>query len=488
MTAKIKTPLTTYLEVDIDLVYPNDNQPRKTFNNLDRLSNSISIHGQLDPIDVVETDKGYMIVDGERRYKSLIIKKIKTIKINLVDLDEAQIDEISLVKARQRDDLTPFEYAMKIGQMWNTGRYSKKGHLARSIGESERFLSKCFTSLKLDQSIITLIEADRLEVPLSVLEEIGRIKDTDLQCEIYDKYIDKEITRDDIPNYKRNLPAGKKNNTQVNDIKSQEHNSQSNDNFEFLNKSDVDDSIYLRNESTGELKIVEEQNRETSLPLNNKNFILEISDNNGVIYQTDTITAPTYGQALLASYKKYPKDAEDDSLEFNVFEDKEDIADDVDIKITKDEILNKTFIQVGTGLIVAADDINEIGKLLNQISNLKEENEQLKKALEEAKKNSKSFKSFKDQDEEKKQIKEETSFEEKNIKHMEISESVYIEYTDNDSDTVSYTKAKQVIKELQTLEFTYVCTGTEKSHNFLNSIPKYGTDGNKISLKQKYRK
>ncbi len=393
MNKLMDTQLQDFLEVDIKTVYPNENQPRKTFNNLDELASSIKIHGLLEPVAVVKFHKGYMIVDGERRFKACNKLNHTTIKIQIFDFDEAQIDEISLVKARQRQDLTPFEYAKKIGEMWNSGRYKKKEHLARAIGESQTFISKCFSSLRLDPSIVTLLEADRLTVPLSVLEEIGRIKDTDLQCEIYDKYVNEEITRDEIKDYKQNFPAGKK------EEKVSNFNTKPDEHKEEINKNDKE------------------------------------------------------------------------------------------VKIIKDDMLNKTFIQIGTGSIVPIEDIDEIVKLQNENKKLKEENEQLKKELEDLKNlTHEKPKSFKEQYEESKNldqpVKEETK---RDIRHIEISDSIYIEYTDMDCDTVSYSKAKQIIKELQTTEFTYVSNGAEKAHNFLNSIPKYGTNHNKIVLKDKYR-
>lgn len=59
------------IEVDIDLVRPNPNQPRKHFDEdaLRELSDSIKKHGMIMPIVVNKMEGGrYMIIAGERRY------------------------------------------------------------------------------------------------------------------------------------------------------------------------------------------------------------------------------------------------------------------------------------------------------------------------------------------------------------------------------------------------------------------------------------
>lgn len=519
MNKLIDTQLQDFLEVDIKTVYPNENQPRKTFNNLDELASSIKIHGLLEPIAVVKFDKGYMIVDGERRFKACNKLNHTTIKIQIFDFDEAQIDEISLVKARQRQDLTPFEYAKKIGEMWNSGRYKKKEHLARAIGESQTFISKCFSSLRLDPSIVTLLEADRLTVPLSVLEEIGRIKDTDLQCEIYDKYVNEEITRDEIKDYKRNFPAGKKEeiktieqqdkeiNTYLLQIYDSNHNlikedlikaidknealelskekysHEFNEGFSFNLYFDAYLSPKIKDKTTD--KDDKEEDLVNSKLIQKNTYLVEICEGD-TVFHSDTFEAANENQALSLAYKKYPDDANSD-FDFKVEEINNSF--DKEVNVIKDDMLNKTFIQIGTGSIVPIEDIDEIVKLQNENKRLKEENEQLKKQLEDLKNSTQEKpKSFKEQYEESKN--QEQSFKDeikKEIRHIEISDSIYIEYTDMDCDTVSYSKAKQIIKELQTPEFTYVSNGAEKVHNFLNSIPRYGSDHNKIVLKDKYR-
>ena len=55
------------INIDIKKIYPNPEQPRKTFENIEDLALTIKYNGLIKPITVVESDEArYMIVSGER--------------------------------------------------------------------------------------------------------------------------------------------------------------------------------------------------------------------------------------------------------------------------------------------------------------------------------------------------------------------------------------------------------------------------------------
>src|SRR5256885_13560014 len=62
----------TLLDVDIDQVEPNPNQPRKVFdsNALNELSASIKTSGVIQPVIVRRQGAGYQLVAGERRWRA----------------------------------------------------------------------------------------------------------------------------------------------------------------------------------------------------------------------------------------------------------------------------------------------------------------------------------------------------------------------------------------------------------------------------------
>ena len=201
------TGISPFSELEISKVYPNPNQPRKTFIDIEELASTIKEHGLLQPITVVKKDDGYMIISGERRYKAHLHNEAKTIKAYILDTTDEKVEELTLIENIQRNDLTDFETAKHIVKLWETGRYEKKSDLAKKLGKSDSYISKAFSSLKLDDDILEDIEQSKKDIPLSVMDEISRVKDKTVQKEVYKKYSDGEITRDEIKELKKeNFP------------------------------------------------------------------------------------------------------------------------------------------------------------------------------------------------------------------------------------------------------------------------------------------
>lgn len=71
------------------------------------------------------------------------------------------------------------------------------------------------------------------------------------------------------------------------------------------------------------------------------------------------------------------------------------------------------------------------------------------------------------------------------IKYIDIMEKdIYIEYSNNDFEYISFTKAKKIILKKLPKALLYNCTDTKKSIDFLNSIlNKYKAIGNNLILK-----
>ncbi len=209
---KVKTSgITAFNELVITKVYPNPNQPRKQFDDIEELAANIKEHGLLQPITVVKKDDGYMIVSGERRYKAHLHNGAKTIMALILTSSDEQVEELTLIENIQRSDLTDFEVAKHILRLWESGRYAKKSDLATRIGKSDSFVSKAFSCFKLDSEIIDHIEENKKDIPISVMDEIARVKDKGTQKEVYEKYSAGEITRDEIKDFKPKKNEIKKN-------------------------------------------------------------------------------------------------------------------------------------------------------------------------------------------------------------------------------------------------------------------------------------
>ena len=154
-------------EVDIDLVSPNPNQPRKHFDEdaLNELADSIKKHGLIMPIVVNRMADGkYMIIAGERRYRASRIAGKTKIPVVVREYDDRQIKEISLIENLQREYLNPIEAATAMKQLMDEYHLTQE-ELAERIGKSRPAVTNTLRLLSLSPAVISLVSADNLSAP-----------------------------------------------------------------------------------------------------------------------------------------------------------------------------------------------------------------------------------------------------------------------------------------------------------------------------------
>lgn len=155
---------TVAVEIELSKIDPNENQPRKNFDevSLSELVNSIRIHGVITPIILVKKNGGrYMIIAGERRYRAA--KRAGLLKIPAIvrDYSPREIKEISLIENLQREDLNPIETATAIKQLMEECNYTQEA-VAERIGKSRSAVTNTLGLLTLAPSVMELIASGRL--------------------------------------------------------------------------------------------------------------------------------------------------------------------------------------------------------------------------------------------------------------------------------------------------------------------------------------
>ena len=106
---------TPYQLLPIHKVEPNPEQPRRDFDEeeLQALSESIAIHGIIQPLTVRELDSGYyQIIAGERRWRAARMAKLSEVPAIVVEADDKKAMELALIENLQRQDLNPVEEAL----------------------------------------------------------------------------------------------------------------------------------------------------------------------------------------------------------------------------------------------------------------------------------------------------------------------------------------------------------------------------------------
>lgn len=149
--------------VPLDRIHADPDQPRRTFDKeaLDELADSIREHGVLQPIIVTESDNGYQIVAGERRFRASTIAGIDTIPVLVRSLTNQHKLELSLIENLQRRDLNAIETAtayVKLRDQFNLSQ----DEIGRRVHKSPSAISNTMRLIRLPKKVQQAIADGRL--------------------------------------------------------------------------------------------------------------------------------------------------------------------------------------------------------------------------------------------------------------------------------------------------------------------------------------
>ena len=150
-------------DLPISQIRPNPYQPRKEFdeNGLKELANSIKENGVFQPILVRKSLSGYELVAGERRLRASKLAGKNEIPAIIVDFDDRQMMEISLLENIQRKDLTPIEEAGAYKQLISKLGYTQD-ELAKRLGKSRTNVANMLRLLSLPEKIRDMVNTGKL--------------------------------------------------------------------------------------------------------------------------------------------------------------------------------------------------------------------------------------------------------------------------------------------------------------------------------------
>jgi ParB family chromosome partitioning protein len=154
------------VEVPVDRVEPNPQQPRRRFpeDELRELAASIAQHGVLQPILVSEREPGrYVLVAGERRWRAARLAGLSTVPAVIRErLDADHHLELALVENLQRRDLTPLEEARAFDQL-RTRLGLSQAEIAGRVGIDRSTVANALRLLKLPAELQEMVEDGSLK-------------------------------------------------------------------------------------------------------------------------------------------------------------------------------------------------------------------------------------------------------------------------------------------------------------------------------------
>lgn len=151
------------INIKIDLINPNKNQPRLGFDEekLSDLTSSIMVHGLIQPIIVKKVKNKYEIIAGERRWRASRQAGLKEIPCILMDINEETSAKLAIIENVQREDLNPIEEARAYEKLIKNYSLTQE-EVAKEVGKSRPYISNTIRLLNLSEEIIEQISKGEL--------------------------------------------------------------------------------------------------------------------------------------------------------------------------------------------------------------------------------------------------------------------------------------------------------------------------------------
>jgi len=151
------------VEVAIDQIEPNPNQPRKSFesSSLDSLAASIRSSGLIQPVVVRRLARGYQLIAGERRWRAARQAGLERIPAIVREATDAESLELALIENLLREDLNPMEEAEAYRNLLAQFSWTQE-QLAQRIGRDRTSIANSLRLLRLPDEIQADLRGGRL--------------------------------------------------------------------------------------------------------------------------------------------------------------------------------------------------------------------------------------------------------------------------------------------------------------------------------------
>ena len=191
--------------IRISEIRPNPYQPRKNFDEaaLKELADSIKERGVFQPVLVRKSLKGYELIAGERRMKASKMAGLKEIPAVVLDFDDADMMEVSLLENVQREDLSPIEEAEGYNQIIKKLGYTQD-ELSRKISKSRTYITNILRLLKLPPKVQDLVNKGK--ITYGHARALLGLNDEDKIIDLANRIVSEGLTVRDVENIVKGKP------------------------------------------------------------------------------------------------------------------------------------------------------------------------------------------------------------------------------------------------------------------------------------------
>lgn len=150
-------PRSAEMHIDIDLIHPNPDQPRRTFTEdaLQELTESIKEKGVIQPLILRPNptlEGQYQIVAGERRWRASQRAGLHQVPAIVREFNDTEALEVAIIENIQRADLNPIDEADGYQQLMEKFGHTQE-QLAGALGKSRSHIANLLRLLSLPEPV-----------------------------------------------------------------------------------------------------------------------------------------------------------------------------------------------------------------------------------------------------------------------------------------------------------------------------------------------
>ena len=176
-------------EVDVMLIKPNPDQPRREFNeeSLRELADSIAQIGIVQPITLRDTGDGfYTIIAGERRWRACQMAGLERVPAYIRTVDDENMMEMALVENIQRQDLTALEVALAYQHLIEQYGLTQE-QLSEKVGKNRATVTNYLRLLKLPAPIQVALKERQID--MGHARALLSLDDPKAQLHVFDEMV-----------------------------------------------------------------------------------------------------------------------------------------------------------------------------------------------------------------------------------------------------------------------------------------------------------
>ena len=180
-------------EIELSLIHPNPNQPRREFDHeaLQELADSIKEIGIIQPVTLRKLDDGtYEIIAGERRWRASQMAGLTSIPAYIRTADDENVMEMALIENIQRQDLNAVEIALAYQHLLEQYGLTQD-RLSERVGKKRATVTNYLRLLKLPATIQMALQ--NREIDMGHARALLTLDNPTLQLKVFS-----EIQRDHL--------------------------------------------------------------------------------------------------------------------------------------------------------------------------------------------------------------------------------------------------------------------------------------------------